>query len=246
MIKQKPIYDNCEIYGPDNTLVGLCSKERYEWYIAKGIAETIENKPNALKLKFEPKYRNKIDTSVRIRRENKCCACGAEENLVKYRVIPIEFKRFFPDEWKSHNSVDILPLCLDCSGDASSYAQDFKDQLCEDYDIYKDDFIDSKKAELKLLSKKILGCRKYGVNDKNMMDKLVELVGHEVTDEELNKFYTDITSVNYKDTNSPAEYIVKKIIEQNGMKEFIKRWKDNFITTMNPTDLPEDFYYDKY
>lgn len=244
--KQKQIYDNCEIYGPNDKLIGLCSKNRLKWYISKGIAEEIEGNGNAIKLKFEPKYRNnELNTSIRIKRENKCYVCDATKELLRFHVVPTEYKRSFPDEWKSHNSVDVLPLCQECSEYANSYAQDLKNQLNEEYNIYRDDFIDHDRVELKILSKKIMNNRKYGLYDQILMSKLNTLVGHTVTEQELKEYSECDTSLTYKETKSPPEYIVKQIIQQGKIKEFIKRWKDHFIDTMSPSDLPKDFYCDR-
>lgn len=242
--KEKQIYDNCELYRPNGEFMSFCSKDRLKWYLSNNLGEIIEGKNNAIRLKFEPKYVSSNE-STSIKRENKCYVCGAINELIKFRVIPTEYKKFFPEEWKSHNSIDLLPLCKECSRYASSYTQDLKDQLCEEYDIYRDDFIDQDKTKLKQLSKKILGNRKYGVDSTKLMDKINDLVGHVVTDEELNIYANCDTSKTYKGSKSPAEYIVNQVVQQNKLKEFIRRWKDFFVDNMKPYDLPEDFFNDR-
>jgi vacuolar-type H+-ATPase subunit H len=241
---KKIIYDNCEIYDPNDKLVGLCSKDRFKWYLSKGIADKISE--NAIKLKFEPKYRNGgVNVNTRVKRENKCYACGIKENLVRFHVIPAEYKKSFPETWKSHNSLDVLALCRDCASDANAGSQELKDKLEEEYGISKEDFIDEDKVEIKNLARKILSGRRYGLETTKLTEDLIQIIGREVTDEELEKYAECDTKKIHKGARSACEYIIKQITENNKTEEFIKRWKDHFVETMQPTDLPEDFYFNK-
>ena len=98
-----------------------------------------------------------------LREKNKCYACGITEGLSRFHVVPTEYKKLFPEEWKSHCSIDVLPLCQECSSLANSYTQDLKDDLNDEYNVHKDNYIDYHKLELKSLSKKIMNNRKYGL-----------------------------------------------------------------------------------
>jgi len=242
----KLIYDNCEIYGPDDKMIGLCSRNRYEWYLNKGLAEKINDK--ALKLKFtpKPKYNTWNDGTTRSKRENKCYVCGTNDNLTKFHVIPREYKKLFPNEWKSHNSLDILPLCQECSSEALIITNDFKDQLAEEYNISNKNYIDAHKVEIKLLSRKYINnkrngidCSKYRQNLQKLLDK------HDITEEEIEAYSNIETSIIYKNTKSLQEYIVKNVCAENKLSELIRKFKDNFVESMKPIDLPEDFYIDK-
>lgn len=242
---QKEIYDNCEIYAPNGEHVGFCNRERIKWYLSKGIAETLIGKDNAIRLKFEPKYKNTSDQSARQKRDNKCYACGIRSCLTRFHVIPREYKKLFPEEWKSHNSLDILSLCQECSGLANSYAQDMKCQLNEEYNVCEYNFIDQRKLELRTLSRKILNGRKYGLDCEPQLSCLSDILGHTVTDTELVELSNNDVGILYGSVRTPIEYIVKHIVEQGTIREFIKRWKDHFVSNMQPTDLPEDFYNDR-
>lgn len=241
MKPQKQFYDNCEMYGPDNKLIGYCGKNRLEWYISKGIAEEIPGNNNAFKLKFKPKYRDNA-ASVRTKRENKCYVCSSTKELLKFHIIPTEYKRLFPQEWKRHNSIDVLPLCHECCRLANSYTCDLKNELAQDFDVWQEDYIDQEKTDLKKLSRKIKSNSKHSIDNTVLIDRLNSHLGHKATDEEINEYISCDTTLIYKGTKSPAEYIVNQIIEQEKIKEFIKRWKDNFVINMKPDDLPKDFY----
>ena len=61
MTTKRP-YDNCEIYSPDDKLLGFCSQSKFDWYLSKNLAEKISD--GKLKLKFEPKQctsKNELD-----------------------------------------------------------------------------------------------------------------------------------------------------------------------------------------
>jgi hypothetical protein len=243
MASRNPIYDNCEILAPDGKLVGLCNRKRYRWYLEKGIAEKVDGSDKAIKLKFEPKYKNNSPSdSVRIKRQNKCYVCGSEENLTRFHVFPPEYKKLLPEEWKSHNSIDLLPLCTECSAEANWHAQGLKDLIESEYGISKDNFIDFDKLRIKTVSKKILNNRKHGLDDRALIDELSPKLGTTITDDVLlQSSLCDISAV-YEGSRSPTEYIMKRVINDNSIGEFIRRWKDYFVETMKPTDLPEDFY----
>lgn len=235
--KDRILFDNCEIYSPDNKLIGLCGKRRFNWYLSKNLAEKIETKENAIRLKFEPK-RN--DAYI-VKRENKCYVCGSVFELIRFNIIPKEYKKLLPEEWKSRKC-KTLPLCKECSSQAYSYIQDLKYELQEEYDIYDEDFYDQDLKNLKYLSKKIINNRKYGIDNKNLITKINSKLGHDVSEEELQKYSNCNTYLTIDDTKSPCEYIVKQIILENDIENFVRRWKDHFIKNMKPYDLPEDFY----
>jgi hypothetical protein len=238
--KKNIIYDNCEIYKMDGSFFGFCSKIKLDWYLKKNIAEKIEDKENAIKLKFEPKNLivNKVPS---IKRENKCYVCGEIEGLLKYHLIPPEYKRFLSSEWKlyNNNSTDSISICLDCCGEANSHIHLFKNKLYNEYDVNPDNYIDYNKLELKVLSRKILNNKK---NKEILKNKLFLKIGRNLTDKELQEYANCDAFVIYKNTKSPAEYIMLEIIKENKIKEFIKLWKDQFVENMKPLDLPEDFY----
>lgn len=243
--ENRVIYDNCKIYDLSGDLIGMCSRNKLEWYINKKIADKISD--DSIKLKFEPKYINGRDNSgaVRFPRENKCYVCSSEENLVKYHVVPTEFKKLLPREWKSHNSVDILSLCRDCHDEANAIAQDLRVELEEEYKVSKDFYIDQHKYKVRSVARKLLGIKKCGVSDNKLRESLTEMVGHPASDSEIKEFAEYDISIKYKDTASPAEYIINNIIKDDKITEFIKRWKDHFVHEMLPDDLPADFYDSK-
>lgn len=238
---KKVVYDNCVIYAPDGKLIGYTTRRRMNRYISKGIADQVDD--NIIKLKFEPNYIGE-NSRRSAWRKNICYACGVMENLVKYHVIPIKYKQLFPQKWKSHNASDILSLCKDCSIEASSHKYALIDRMSEEYGISDKDFIDQKILKLKNLCNKIIG-KEYHVGAHGLRDlyeAASKIAGRDITDADVAVYAVSNAHIEFKGVKSVGEYIVKKVIEDDKIYEFIKRWKDNFVENMQPIELPEDFY----
>jgi hypothetical protein len=131
-LKSNP-YGNCKVFDKDNNLLFRCSPKRVNWYLKRDLAEVINEDPIHIKLQFETK--NKVSNAFLLSdRENKCVVCGSEEDLSKHHIVPRCYRIWFPVENKSHNSHDVLPLCLDCHTQYEYIAIEFKKQLADEFD----------------------------------------------------------------------------------------------------------------
>lgn len=75
----------------------------------------------AIRLHFAPDFRKFNDAHIRRNldyfkqpKENICVVCGGGQPLVRFAVIPLMYRRFFPSVYMSHNSYDLLLLCTKC------------------------------------------------------------------------------------------------------------------------------------
>ena len=246
MSNKKQVYDNYEIYNMDGTtFLAYCDKGKFNWYLKKNLA--VQTGEKSIKLLFSVKNNNNKEIKKN-KKENICYVCDDKNNLTKYHVIPSEYKKHMPVEFKSHNSLDILPLCQDCKSTASSESENFKRELGYEYNISPDKFIDYDKVELKYLARKINKIKNINKNNKYLIESISnmeEILGRKITDDDLKNYEKIKINKTYEDSKTPGEYIVKKIISENKLSDFVKRWKDHFITTMNPIHLPENFYDEK-
>lgn len=249
--KPNVIYDNIELYSAQGKLVGHINENQMDWYLAKGLAEKMKDtdKARAIKLNFETTKESKT-YNLRVKRQNKCYVCSTTDNLMKFNVIPYDLKKLLPETWKSHNSLDILSLCKTCQADAMSHKDTLRNQMYDEYEVSKDYYVDKKKYELKTLATKILNRqahKEHNLEYELFMEEMENKLGHVATDEELKTFAEYDTSIEYKGTKSPDEYIMKQVVGEGDeqIKEFIRTWKDYFVEMMAPDDLPEDFYLDR-
>jgi hypothetical protein len=243
-VGKKSIYDGCQILDPQDNVVGVCGYDRIEWYLKKNLATKIND--TTIKLLFEPNYRNDKSRFVKyIKRKNMCCVCGDENtNLMKFHTVPHEFKKYLPNDWKRHNSFDILPLCSICSCDGNTVTHDYKKMLEEKYNISDDHFIDTNKQNIKNLSRILVSGRKHAVERTTVKEKLISILGYEPDENELENLMRSSDKKLYDGSNNCAEYIIKQVCMKGNdeIKEFINGWKQFFVQEMNPEEIPADFY----
>lgn len=241
--KSKTIYENKELYSKEGDLIGFIPEKRFNWYIKKGLCTMIDE--SSIMLNFEPNYKNKkivIDRLKQTPKENICVVCGCTENLKRFRVVPYEIKKLFPESNKTHMSSDVVVVCEPKSADGDYYNKEMKLKLFEEYGIDLNNFkIDSKKKNIYVTLQKI--AKKNFVCDNLYTAKtLATYFGKEPTKEDMKKLINEVDNFNYLGFKTPEEMLVAKVVESGKVMEFIKKWKQNFYDTMNPQYLQWDFW----
>lgn len=142
--------------SPSGEHLSNCDRKKVEWYLKNDLAELVSEEPTVIKLKFAPSGFGKNNEVVlyAAQRDNICVICGSQSELLKYHVVPKMYRRFFAVEKKSHQSHDILLLCLRCHEKAGTESDKFKQALAQKFNVEYIQYTDSKKAIdlLKLLS----------------------------------------------------------------------------------------------
>jgi hypothetical protein len=130
-LKSDP-YSNFKMLSPEGILMNRTSAKRAEWYVARGLAEWVDDTtyqltfiPNGLGRHNDPFYTN---VSV-----NRCVVCGTEDNLTKHHVVPYMFRKLFP-KYCANNHHDILVVCLDDHEDYERHADKLKETLLAPYE----------------------------------------------------------------------------------------------------------------
>lgn len=233
----KRLYDNCEIYSPDDILLGHCNFDKFNWYLRKGLADLINEK--SLRLKFIPTEWNHYTPNL-IKKENICVNCNTGEELTKHHVIPRCYIKYFPIEIKSNNSHDVVLLCGDCHAEYEQEATLLKRELGRKYGAP----LDAKREHVHLF--KAYSCLTKLMNYQNNHNwnksKMI-----------LNMMYTIETcypEVTY--TDEDLKHLRKKVAELKkidhgklvmdnitDLQEFAEMWRSHFIDTMNPAFMPE-------
>jgi cation-transporting P-type ATPase D len=148
---KKPIYENCKMLAPDNQVLCLCDSKKMNWYLQKDIAELISEEPPTFRLKFEPNRRGAKNTNgtnsefYLTVRKNCCVVCGAENDYMRFHVIPVLYRQYLPNSLKSHRSHDVVLLCLRCHVTASRLYDLEKKNISEKYNIPMNQLSDSQK-----------------------------------------------------------------------------------------------------
>lgn len=114
--RSAPLYDNCYLQAPDGELLCTCDKRKAMWYIQRELATLISDKPLTVRLNFEPSGRavGEVGKFYQTPKANQCVVCGKTDAYIRKHIIPLEYRKNFPEVMKSHMSHDILLLCPAC------------------------------------------------------------------------------------------------------------------------------------
>ncbi|KAK1125647.1 hypothetical protein K0M31_005205 [Melipona bicolor] len=254
--RKKPLYHNCYLQAPDGEILCTCDRKKAEWYITKGLGETVEQEPFTVRLKFEPSGRalgevGKYYTQVKV---NQCVVCGKSDMFTRKNVVPREYRKYFPWVMKAHQSHDILLLCPSCHEISNYYDQQFRRKLADMCDaplagplthVRSKHVNDSRKlySAVKVLKERttlpesrrkelehyILECTK----EKQITPTLLDLLSKELEKK--------ISIPNYDQSKCQPHGL--KVVQyfherEGGLVELERMWREHFLLTMKPKYLP--------
>lgn len=242
------LYGNWRVLAPDGELLFLALEKRINWYLSRNLAEKVDE--NTIRLTFEPKSRtNSKDLYIVTEKLNKCVVCGSEEleTLTKHHIVPLEYRKLFPEKLKSRNSHDIVAICRDCHDIyEEEHATNLRYELAQRYNapIYKGPIYNDILRSVSIGN--VIICHQDGLPK----DRFDILIGK----------FSDLTKIikptiedisnyidKYKDYRplTHAEIVMNKVNENNELFEFIKMWRQNFIEVMNPQYMPIHWSVDR-
>ena len=243
-ISKSKLFGNYKILNKDDKLIGICDVKRFRWYLKKKLAVVIDD--NTIKINFEPVYKKIFDKKL-IERKTLCVVCGSINDLIKFHVVPLQFKKHFPIDQKEHSSNDIVLLCKQCTIQVNLLTDLFKNEIFKIVGISPNDFIDPIKVNIKKYAVKVrknkLYNKNYDIEYKELLNALnnLEEKEYDILDNDIELYCNIDCSCKYKNFEHIGDYVVNAFKEKNKIPYFIEKWKENFIENMNPKYLPEDF-----
>jgi len=137
---KKQVYENCRMLSKSGEMLCFTDKKRLLWYIRKGLAEEVDpgKEPLTVRLLFEHKdddQRAGQGEFYSSKRSNTCVSCGAGKHYLRYRVVPVCYRRALPERLKSHRSHDVLLLCVGCHEVAQRAAERMKREISSEYGV---------------------------------------------------------------------------------------------------------------
>lgn len=238
-VKKDIIYGNYSIYHPDGTLMCHTDRKKINWYIKKDLAYWVDE--NAIQLKFEPKGRGNVGDSEYYAeaRENKCVVCGCTDNLTLHHVVPYQYRKHFPVQYKSHTSFDVLPVCVKHHDEYECEATKLNKHLQIQYKALPalnklPPDVEEAKEVAGLISTLLRNGDKIPQERKGV---LLEKIRKYFKDDDI--WWDDLpelfVDVNYKvESSSPAKTIVESL---DNILPFIVMWRKHFVSIMNPQHL---------
>jgi len=239
------LYEHCRLLNQEGQILANCNRKKIQWYLDRNLGTIVKQQPLTLRLNFVangPGHRG--DKFYLEKRENVCVGCGSSNNLHRYHVVPLYYRKHFPEFLRSHCSHDIVLLCIDCRAKvkelvmferiAKETGVPLKIQKYVDYPK----IAHAKKAAAVLLKPEVMSrippdrLQKLKDACANFLKKPFE----KVTLEELQKIY------NLKAREPLLSYIPpgKQIVDNMSLDEvrkLIYRWRQFFLDTVNPQHL---------
>lgn len=247
--REKPLYENCFLIGPDKQVLATVNRNKAEWYLHKNLGVIEKESPFTVQLLFEPSGRPMPDadyyTTVK---DNVCVVCGSTESFVKKNIIPHDYRKYFPLELKDHMSHDVLLMCLLCHRTAQVYDEELRQELANKYHAPFGTKAHMYKVDNPHLGKVRSAAKALLKNADRIPDERRALLEKIVTDyfqvsdagKDLLKtaMEMDIREENKKFQGLHGERVVKALIEEHGLVDFIRLWRSRFLELMKPKYLP--------
>ncbi|CAD8087364.1 unnamed protein product [Paramecium sonneborni] len=163
--RKKPAYGNCKIYTKENFFLCNCDEKKIRWYLKQGLADLISEDPPTIQLKFDPSGFKEEGSDkaqyITIERVNQCVICGKENELLKFHIVPVIYKKHI----QGKRSYDVVCLCLTCHHKASALNDKLKVLIAEKYNInLKQNKKDSLLEQIKNLIKSVQTFNKKNKN----------------------------------------------------------------------------------
>ena len=115
-IRKAPLYHNVRLEAPDGQQLCVTDIKKAKWYVLKGLGEYVDDSKTNVRLKFEPAGRPEGPAGEYYLTDkcNRCVVCGKEESYLRKYIVPHEYRKFFPEIMRDHQSHDVLLLCVAC------------------------------------------------------------------------------------------------------------------------------------
>lgn len=240
--RKTPLYGNCLIVAPDGQALCRTNQKKVDWYLERNLGEIISDDPVTLKLFFEPSGRvgaeHPYNTSFK---ENRCVCCGETKKITRHHVVPICFRKHFPEKLKRHRLHDVLPLCVTCHDKYEAHATDLKKKYSEEFDVPLAGVgVQLEKAYYKV---RAAGAALVNHYDKLPEERKLQLIKtlkdfyqRDVCQEDIvaaSKLNPYICGSDYK---TFGQCVVEKL---ENINDFEIRWRSHFVDYMKPKYLPE-------
>ncbi|XP_028995402.1 exonuclease 3'-5' domain-containing protein 2 isoform X2 [Betta splendens] len=262
--RKSPLYDNCFLHAPDGQPLCTCDKKKAKWYLDKGIGVLQSEKPFIVRLLFEPSGRPDSNQDYYLTaKENICVVCGKKDSYIRKNIVPHEYRRHFPTEMKDHNSHDILLLCTSCHGASNVHDGFLKQQLAEEFAAPQgcEEGVrlleDSERRRVRSAARALLMAGD-GLPEQRreelqaLIQSFVSINGEGLTDDVLKEMAGLETRI-FNEAYVPHGLKVVQAYAELGLRGLMdleRRWRQHFLTTMQPRHLPPlwsvDHNHDKF
>lgn len=275
-----PIYESCKMLAPDGEVLCVCDNKKMNWYVSRKLAEIVSQEPPVFRLIFEPNEKgcndedgkdSKFYTTERL---NRCVVCGSDDQYMRFHIVPVLYRQFFPEQLKSHKSHDVNLLCFNCNEKANKLYEIKKKQISEQYSVplvvhsktqedfqcvdqlvrkaktlcQKDNLLPEEgKLNLKKQIAELINRLKQSIDYSDVFAVLFANKGGIALDDLNDDVFEKIAKYRPHKLSSSAKKNLhgKLVVDQiKDLKAFIKEWRIFFLEELEPKFLPSEWRID--
>jgi hypothetical protein len=246
---KKPMYDNIEMFSPDDVLLCTISKKKAAWYIRKNLASW-KKESKSIQLMFEPQSKpSEANTYNRSHKKNICVVCGDSENFMRHYVVPYCYRTLFPIKYKTHTPHDIVLMCPDCHVHSEQATQrrqkELEASLRSDPGTANPNIPDRNLRNIKNVAS-ALSTRRDQIPQEKVEEYEILIKRHFGLDSSAwlsKELLLEATTMETSFPNpshiaGPLVVISTVANDEKSIKNFIIEWRNHFVETMQPRFLP--------
>ncbi|CAL4069078.1 unnamed protein product, partial [Meganyctiphanes norvegica] len=250
-LRKSPLYHNCQLLAPDDEPLCTCDPKKALWYVEKGLGTLVSEEPIVVRLNFEPAGRPQAERDdgkfYLQERHNVCVVCGKDQSYIRKNIVPHEYRKFFPDILKDHQSHDVVLLCLPCHRTSNMHDNNFRYKLAEDFEAPIGQEGDVK-VRIDRILKLIRSAGGALHRNRNVIppERVVELENIikeyfkvDIFTDDLIERAANMDVKVYNSDYDPHGLKVYKAYEKSGVMKFETMWREHFLTTMQPKHMPD-------
>ena len=128
-------YENCMMLSIDGDFLAYTDLKRMNWYMDRDLADRVDDKTYQLNFVTQGDGNENRADYYKVPLENKCVVCGTDEELTKHHVVPSQYRKHLPVEYKGRNSYDIVIMCDTHHNEYEREAEKLKDELLIKYGL---------------------------------------------------------------------------------------------------------------
>ncbi|XP_043234842.1 exonuclease 3'-5' domain-containing protein 2-like isoform X1 [Amphibalanus amphitrite] len=252
-LRKSQLYDNARLLAPDDQPLSVVENSKARWYVYKGLGDIVQEDPLVVKLRFEPAGRPQQEGNhgyYYLQEKDNCCVrCGASDGYVRKNIVPQEYRKHFPEIMKSHQSHDVLLMCVSCHQESNSLDLKMRQRLAEECHAPIGTEADVKVREDQALRKvKSAGRALLKSRDKLPPQRAAELESvlrdyygvSTITDDILHSAANMCTNHPNSEYMSHGEAVYRHFCQPGrGLIQLERRWRQHFLDSMRPARLPE-------
>ncbi len=240
------LYGNHKIFSPDGDFMFMGNTKKINWYLDKGLAETIKTDDDGgihIKLSFTPNgLGHDVDDPYYLTsKENICVVTGDNTltSLTKHHVIPYCFRKHFELRFKDRSSHDVVLITRKQHYIyENKFAMELKNEIAIELGVPTHDeysaTVNSGNPARSIANTLIQHHNKIPM--KPLLDLMIRF--EDLTDI---KCTMDNIVEYVKECNSIIPIPWGKLIvdEITDIQEFSERWRQHFVDSMNPNFMPD-------